>query len=183
MMITRPFLSKDDDMADQSVRHTALVLVSCTFAIAAHAQSSIELFGTVDAGIIYSTNQQTTHADGHTDGHSNWQLGGGNLVPSRLGLQGRETIGGGTTVNFTLENSFLTQNGAFLQGGALFNRNAWVGIANPGYGALTLGRQYDPFSDDLGAYASSNSWATLYGSHFGDVDNLNEAFNFNNSIK
>ena len=170
-------------MADQSVTHTALVLVSYTFAIAAHAQSSIELFGTVDAGIIYSTNQQTTHADGHTDGHSNWQLGGGNLVPSRLGLQGRETIGGGTTVNFTLENSFLTQNGAFLQGGALFNRNAWVGIANPGYGALTLGRQYDPFSDDLGAYASSNSWATLYGSHFGDVDNLNEAFNFNNSIK
>ena len=27
------------------------------------------------------------------------------------------------------------------------------------------------------------NWATLYGSHLGDVDNLNEAFNFNNAIK
>ncbi|CAM2150823.1 porin [Paraburkholderia tropica] len=170
-------------MADLFVKRAALALASCTLAIGAHAQSSVTLYGTVDAGIVYSTNQQTTHADGSTDGHSNWQLGGGNLVPSRWGLTGSEDIGGGTTVNFTLENSLLTQNGAMLQSGTLFNRNAWVGVANANYGTLTLGRQYDPFSDYLGAYASSNNWATLYGSHFGDVDNLNEAFNFNNSIK
>lgn len=170
-------------MADKFVTRTALALASCTLAMGAHAQSSVTLFGTVDAGLIYSTNQQITHADGHVDGHSNVQLGGGNLVPSRWGLMGSEDIGGGTTVNFTLENAFFTQNGALLQGGTLFNRNAWVGVANTNYGTVTLGRQYDPFSDYLGAYASSNSWATLFGSHFGDVDNLNEAFNFNNSIK
>ncbi|WP_321936064.1 porin [Paraburkholderia sp. J8-2] len=166
-----------------TVKRTALALASCAFAIGAHAQSSVTLYGTVDAGLVYSTNQQTTHADGSTSGHANWQLGGGNLVPSRWGLTGSEEIGGGTSVNFTLENSFFSQNGALLQGGTLFNRNAWVGVANSRYGTLTLGRQYDPFSDDLGAYVSSNNWATLYGSHFGDVDNLNEAFNFNNSIK
>jgi predicted porin len=170
-------------MAKHFVRRTALAAASCAFATLAHAQSSVTLYGTVDAGLIYSTNQQVTHADGSTSGHSNWQLGGGNLVPSRWGLTGSEDIGGGTTVNFTLENSFFSQNGTMLQGGALFNRNAWVGVANSRYGTLTLGRQYDPFSDDLGAYVSSNNWATLYGSHFGDVDNLNEAFNFNNSIK
>ncbi|WP_069262488.1 porin [Paraburkholderia nodosa] len=165
------------------VNRTALALASCALATSALAQSSVTLYGTVDAGLIYSTNQQTTHADGSTSGHANWQLGGGNLVPSRWGLTGSEDIGGGTSVNFTLENSFFSQNGALLQGGTLFNRNAWVGVANSHYGTLTLGRQYDPFSDDLGAYVSSNNWATLYGSHFGDVDNLNEAFNFNNSIK
>ncbi|WP_321886760.1 porin [Paraburkholderia bannensis] len=173
-------------MADHFVKRTALALASCALATltpGAHAQSSVTLYGTVDAGIVYSTNQQVTHADGHTDGHSNWQLGGGNLVPSRWGLTGSEDIGGGTTVNFTLENSILTQSGSLLQSGTLFNRNAWVGVANGTYGALTLGRQYDPFSDYMGAYASSNNWATLYGSHFGDVDNLNEAFNFNNSLK
>ena len=170
-------------MADLFVKRTALTLASCTLAMGAHAQSSVTFYGTVDAGVVYSTNQQTTYADGHTDGHSNWQLGGGNLVPSRWGLTGSEDIGNGTSVNFTLENSFFAQNGALLQGGTLFNRNAWVGVANAKYGTLTLGRQYDSFSDNMGAYASSNNWATLYGSHFGDVDNLNEAFNFNNSIK
>lgn len=170
-------------MAEQFVKRAALALASCTLAMGAHAQSSVTLYGTVDAGLVYSTNQQSTRADGSTSGYANWQLGGGNLVPSRWGLTGSEDIGGGTTVNFTLENSFFQQNGALLQSGTLFNRNAWVGMASSRYGTFTLGRQYDPFSDDLGAYVSSNNWATLYGSHFGDVDNLNEAFNFNNSIK
>ncbi|MFX1761700.1 porin [Paraburkholderia sp. A1RI-2L] len=173
-------------MENPLVKRTALTLASCALATFMHgacAQSSVTLFGTVDAGLVYSTNQQTTRADGSTEGHSNWQLGGGNLVPSRWGLTGSEDIGGGSTANFTLENSVFTQNGALLQGGTLFNRNAWAGVANANYGTLTLGRQYDPFSDNMGVYASSNNWATLYGSHFGDVDNLNEAFNFNNSIK
>jgi predicted porin len=170
-------------MADKLVKRSALALAALGLSIGAHAQSSVTLYGTVDAGLVYTTNQQTTHADGSTSGHANYQLAGGNLVPSRWGLMGTEDIGGGTTVNFTLENSFLTGNGAMLQSNTLFNRNAWVGVSNGTYGSLTLGRQYDPFSDYLGAYASSNNWATLYGSHFGDVDNLNEAFNFNNSLK
>src|SRR5579863_4400211 len=170
-------------MADKFVKRSALALATCGLAMGAHAQSSVTLYGTVDAGVVYTTNQQTTLANGSANGHANYQLAGGNLVPSRWGLTGAEDIGGGTTVNFTLENSFLIGNGALLQSNTLFNRNAWVGLSNGTYGALSFGRQYDPFSDYMGAYASSNNWATLYGSHFGDVDNLNEAFNFNNSLK
>lgn len=161
----------------------AVALASCAIATRAHAQSSVTLYGTLDEGLVYTSNQEVTHKDGSTSGHSNWQLGGGNLSPSRWGLMGSEDIGGGTNVNFKLESSFYPQNGAMFQNGALFNMNAWVGVANSHYGTLTVGRQYDPLSDDLGAYASSNNWATMYGAHFGDVDNLNEAFNFNNSIK
>lgn len=170
-------------MADNLVKRSALALAAFGLAIGAHAQSSVTLYGTVDAGLVYTSNQQTTLADGSTNGHANYQLTGGNLVPSRWGLMGTEDIGGATTINFTLENSFLIGSGAMLQTNTLFNRNAWVGLNNASYGALTFGRQYDPFSDYLGAYVSSNNWATLYGSHFGDVDNLNEAFNFNNSVK
>lgn len=170
-------------MAEHFVKRSALALAALGLSIGAHAQSSVTLFGTVDAGLIYTTNQQTTNADGSTSGHANVQMAGGNLVPSRWGLTGAEDIGAGTTVNFTLESSFYMSSGQMLQAGTLFNRNAWVGVSNSRYGTLTLGRQYDPFSDFLGAYASSNSWATLYGAHLGDVDNLNEAFNFNNSIR
>jgi predicted porin len=170
-------------MADKFVKRPALALAALGLSIGAHAQSSVTLYGTVDAGLVYTNDQQTTQAEGSTNGHANYQLAGGNLVPSRWGLMGTEDIGGGTRVNFTLENSLLIGNGAMLQSDTLLNRNAWVGVSNGSYGSVTLGRQYDPFSDYVGTYASSNNWATLYGSHFGDVDNLNEAFNFNNSIK
>ncbi|MFP6560316.1 porin [Paraburkholderia sp. B3] len=149
----------------------------------AHAQSSVTLYGTVDAGVIYSTSQQATNANGSVSSGHAVQMSGGNLVPSRWGLMGSEDLGGGVKASFDLENQFLTGTGAMLQSGSLFNRQAWVGLEDARFGTLTAGRQYDSYSDFLGVYASSNNWATLYGSHFGDVDNLNEAFNFNNALK
>jgi predicted porin len=161
----------------------ALVLLSIGISAGAHAQSSVTLYGTVDAGVIYSTSQQTTNANGTVSSGHAVQVSGGNLVPSRWGLQGAEDLGGGVKASFDLENQFLTGTGAMLQSGSLFNRQAWVGLEDARFGTLTAGRQYDSYSDFLGVYASSNNWATLYGSHFGDVDNLNEAFNFNNALK
>jgi predicted porin len=149
----------------------------------ASAQSSVTLYGTVDAGVIYSTNEQVTDASGAVHGGHNVQIGGGNLVPSRWGLMGVEDLGGGLKALFTLENQFLIGNGAMLQSGSLFDRQAWVGVRDDRFGTLSFGRQYDSYSDFLGAYVSSNAWATMYGAHFGDVDNLNEAFNMNNAIK
>lgn len=151
--------------------------------VPACAQSGVTLYGTVDTGVIYSTNQQVTHADGSTSGGHAWQMGGGNLVPSRWGLQGTEALGGGLKAVFALEQQFLSASGQALQGGAAFSRQAWVGLRHDRYGTLGVGRQYDSYTDTLGAYVSSNSWATPYGSHLGDVDNLNAAFNFNNAIR
>ncbi|MDE1011562.1 MAG: porin, partial [Paraburkholderia fungorum] len=162
---------------------SVLVVLSVGLSSSAYAQSSVTLYGTVDAGVIYSTNQQVTNANGSVSGGHAVQLGGGNLVPSRWGLMGTEDLGGGIKASFDLENQFLTGTGAMLQSGSLFNRQAWVGLGDARFGTLTAGRQYDSYSDFLGVYASSNSWATQYGSHFGDIDNLNEAFNFNNALK
>ncbi|MDI9690529.1 porin, partial [Burkholderia cenocepacia] len=94
-----------------------------------------------------------------------------------------ERLGGGLNAVFTLEQQFLSANGQALQGGTAFSRQAWVGLRQDGIGTLGLGRQYDSYTDMLGAYVSSNNWATPYGSHLGDVDNLNAAFNFNNAVK
>jgi predicted porin len=149
----------------------------------AHAQSSVTFYGDVDAGITYTNNQQVTHADGSVGGGHNVQFTGGNQAPSRFGLTGSEDIGGGTAVTFKLENSFFTGSGAFVQSGALFNQNAWVGLTNEHYGTLTFGRQFDSYTNALAPYASSITWATLYGSHIGDVDNLNAALNLNNAIQ
>ncbi|BAN25413.1 porin [Caballeronia insecticola] len=149
----------------------------------ASAQGSVTLYGTVDAGLTYTTNQQFTSADGSVGSGHNYAFSGGNLVPSRFGFLGVEDLGGGLQAKFMLENSFYTGSGNFVQGGAQFNRQAWLGLAHEQFGTLSFGRQYDSYSDFLGVYVSSNSWATLYGSHIGDVDNLNEAFNFNNAIK
>ncbi|MPW20902.1 porin [Paraburkholderia sp. CNPSo 3157] len=163
----------------------ALAVTTAASGIAqkAHAESSITLYGDVDAGITYTNNQQVTHADGSVGGGHNFQFTGGNLAPSRFGLTGSEDIGGGTAVTFKLENSFYTGSGNFVQAGALFNQNAWVGLTNERYGTLTFGRQFDSYTNALAPYASSITWATLYGSHIGDVDNLNAALNLNNAVQ
>lgn len=161
----------------------AATLLLGSFAQTTHAQSSVTLYGTVDEGIVFASGEQTTSTSGATSGHAAYAVGGGNLVPARWGIMGTEDLGAGLKAKFALENSIYAGSGTLIQSNALFNRQAWVGLGDDRYGTLTFGRQYDPYSDFLGAYVSSNSWATLYGSHFGDIDNLNEAFNFNNSVK
>jgi predicted porin len=166
---------------------TAFALAASAALATAHedacAQGSVTLYGDVDAGLTYTNNQQFTRADGSVGSGRNWQLTGGNLAPSRIGMTGSEDIGGGTAVTFKLENSFYTGSGSFVQPGALFNQNAWVGLTNARYGTLTLGRQFDSYTTTLAPYASSNTWATLYGAHIGDVDNLNAALNLNNAVQ
>ncbi|SDV47736.1 porin [Chitinasiproducens palmae] len=159
---------------------TALAILS-TFASAAQAQSSVTLYGIIDAGITYSNLQQT----GDTVGRASkaFQMTSGNLYGSRWGLKGTEDLGGGTSALFALENGFNIYNGNFGQGGQMFGRQAYVGLTNERFGTLTLGRQYDSFSDFVGLYTVSNDWATAFGAHFGDIDNLNQSIRINNAIK
>ncbi|WP_261509069.1 porin [Burkholderia multivorans] len=164
-------------------RRIAAAVAALAVAQGVQASSSVTLYGDVDAGITYTNDQQTTSADGSVRGGRAVQLGGGNLAPSRIGLTGSEDIGGGTAVTFKLENSFWTGSGSLLQAGTPFNQNAWVGLTNERYGTLTVGRQFDSYTTTLAPYASSIPWATLYGSHIGDVDNLNAALNLNGAIQ
>ncbi|HZZ04577.1 MULTISPECIES: porin [Paraburkholderia] len=145
------------------------------FATAAHAQSSVTLYGLIDAGITYTNNQH---------GHSNWQETSGSVNGSRWGLRGSEDLGGGLKAIFTLENGFGINDGTLKQGGREFGRQAFVGLTSDQFGAVTLGRQYDSVVDYVGPLALTG---TQYGgtqfAHPFDNDNLNNSFRVNNSVK
>jgi predicted porin len=101
----------------------------------AFAQSSVTLYGILDTGIEY-----VSHANAAGD-HVVRMPGITGEIPSRWGLRGAEDLGGGYKAVFALESGFNTRGGDSGQGGRLFGRQAWVGIASP-YGQLSLGRQY-----------------------------------------
>jgi predicted porin len=156
------------------MKKTSIALLTLPlFAGAAHAQSSVTLYGFLDAGLVYVNNQS---------GHANVQMINGQTNGSRWGLRGSENLGGGLKANFTLENGFDTSNGKLLQGGREFGRQAFVGLGSDTWGTVTLGRQYDPMTELIGAIAATSMWAWL-GTHPGDFDNLNSTFRVNNAAK
>ncbi len=149
--------------------------VSSSFAVAAHAQSSVTLYGVLDAGITYTSN---------VGGHSNWQQTSGGIDQSRFGLRGAEDLGNGLKAIFTLESGFNLGNGKFANNNGMFNRQAFVGLSS-NYGTVTLGRQYDAEQDFLAPLSATGSWGGTSFAHFGNLDNLNTngGAAVNNSIK
>ncbi|MFP3606465.1 porin [Paraburkholderia sp. SIMBA_053] len=99
----------------------------------AWAQSSVTLYGIVDAVIDISNQGKGTLVR---------EMSGAPLG-SRFGLKGSEDLGGGYKSIFTLEDGFGVNNGAIQQGGLFWGRQAWLGISGP-TGTLTFGRQYSP---------------------------------------
>lgn len=136
----------------------------------AHAQSSVTLYGIIDYGVNYISNDA---------GKSNWVLNSGVYQYNRWGLKGNEDLGGGLQAIFTLEGGF-SGSGAMANGGRLFGRLAWVGLSSPTYGTVTLGRQASSLID----FTQVLSGIPFTGlGHAFDNDNLDNSFRFNNTIK
>lgn len=131
----------------------------------AQAQSSVTLFGAIDAGVSYVSNK---------GGHSLWQASDGINGPNLWGLLGAEDLGGGTKAIFNLTDQFLLNSGAFLNHQSLFTRTAFVGLTNDRWGSLTLGNQYDFVNDYLYAVGDDPALYTghLYGQYSGPFQNL-----------
>ena len=156
--------------------------VLSAFASVASAQSSVVLYGVVDASTNYQSNQ-------NAKGQKAWSLESGSLSASRWGLMGTETLDGGVKVNFKLESTLNIDNGS---SGSLFDRQATVGVSSD-MGSFDLGRQtnlsYNALmkTDPLnGAHLGTNpnyvlgsmQNATLYGA-FGGGSGARQ----NNSVK
>lgn len=142
---------------------------------AAHAQSSVTLYGLIDESFQY-----VHHADGANN--NLYQLYSGNLQGSRWGLKGTEDLGGGLKAIFQLENGFDPNNGKLGQGGRMFGRQAYVGLTHDAYGTVTLGRQYDPLVDMVQPLTADNYFGSTFTTP-GDVDNNDNSSRTNNAVK
>jgi GBP family porin len=164
------------------MRKTLIVAaVAASFATAANAQSSVTLYGLIDAGFTYVNNEIAPNtAKGSA---AAFRLSSGNINGSRWGLKGAEDLGGGMKAIFTLENGFNLANGTLGQGNREFGRQAFVGIAAAQYGTVTLGRQYDSVVDYVAPLTANGSWGGTYFSHPFDNDNTDNSFRVNNSVK
>ncbi|MFM0032012.1 porin [Paraburkholderia madseniana] len=162
------------------LRKAIFLATSGLASASACAQSSVTLYGLVDAGIGYVNNVASRPG---AIGARKIQETSGVGAPSRWGFRGVEDLGGGNSAIFVLENGFSVASGTLLQGSRLFGRQAYVGLVNKDLGTATFGRQYDSVVDFVGPFVSSRQWATQYGAHVGDIDNLYTTFRINNSVK
>ena len=145
------------------------------FAITAHAQSSVTLYGTLDAGLVFANNQ---------GGHSNWQQGSGSVSNTYFGLRGSEDLGSGLHAIFTLESGFNLNNGKLNDNNTIFNRQAFVGLQSNQYGTVTLGRQYDSVVDYLAPLSEAGAgYGNNLAAHPFDNDNLDNSFSVKNAVK
>jgi predicted porin len=122
--------------------------VLIVFSAAAHAQSSVTLYGVLDSGLLYqSTSAATFQPTARNQGHV-YELKDGGIYSSFWGLKGSEDIGGGYKITFKLQGTFNTTNGksglADTPGAtALFNQYATIGATGP-FGTFDAGRQIVP---------------------------------------
>ena len=123
---------------------------------AAMAQSSVTIYGLVDAYVGQTSREVTGRpvplaADAKLKQNV---VNGSGQNNSRWGLKGTEDLGGGLKALFVLEGGFQPDTGANAtisnQGGGLFGRQAWVGVES-GFGTVGLGRQYPAYDDLRGA--------------------------------
>jgi len=149
--------------------------VAASFASVAQAQSSVTLYGTLDAALTYTTN---------VGGHQQYAIGSGSIDENRFGLRGVEDLGGGLKTIFTLEQGFNLNDGSQATEGKMFSRQAFVGLTSQA-GTITLGRQFDAMQDFLAPVTATGSWGGANFAHFGNFDHLdkNSSDATNNSVK
>jgi len=107
------------------------------------AQSSITLYGDLDAALLY-TSRSLDSTTGANAGRQ-FALTDTGMTPTNFGMTGTEDLGGGLHAKFKLESGFNITDGAFgHSNGNFFGRQAWVGL-DGGFGETKIGLQFSPF--------------------------------------
>ena len=127
------------------MKKSLVALAVLAAAGAASAQSSVTLFGIVDASI--------GHISGSNGGASRTYMGNSGLNSSRLGFRGVEDLGGGLAASFWLEGALGNDDGTAGQlgtGGFDFRRRSTISLSG-NFGEIRLGRDLTPthHNDDV----------------------------------
>src|SRR6516164_7887563 len=83
----------------------SLAVLAAFAAGSAQAQTSVTLYGIIDAGFMSQSNSGTASA-GRTTSFVD-----GQILPSIYGMKGTEDLGGGLSAGFNLEGGFNAGNG------------------------------------------------------------------------
>ena len=121
------------------MKKTLALAVLGSLGTMAYAQSSVQLYGIVDAGIRHTTNQGSSKS-GLTE------MVGGGMSQSRWGINIKEDLGGGLSAIANLENRFGTDTGT-PAGTLPYFAQSWVGLRSSSFWQLTMGRQYNMLFD------------------------------------
>jgi predicted porin len=120
------------------------------FAGAAQAQSSVTVYGIIDAGYIGGNVRSATGTLATSTPlrgtYSN--IGSSAESTSRLGFRGTEDLGGGLSAFFTLETGLQPTNAT---ASTFNNRQTFVGLRDKAIGAVSFGTQYTPIHGAVGA--------------------------------
>jgi predicted porin len=146
----------------------AVLVSALTVGAAASAQSSVTLYGLVDAGLGY--NSISTPAE---VSRSNIGATSGVSRPTVFGLRGIESLGNGNAVVFNLASQFSVANGQ-TSTDSFFGQQATLGVRNDRLGQVDLGRQTNMASK---LFQSIDPFSTFYGQagmggSFGTTNNL-----------
>ncbi|SFO87219.1 Outer membrane protein (porin) [Variovorax sp. OK605] len=137
------------------MKKSLVALATLAVAGVASAQSSVTLFGVVDASISgYSNTARDNRATVFPNAFgiptylnqgsvktSRRELANSGYNSSRLGFRGTEDLGGGLAASFWLEAPISNDDGQ--QGIATFARRSTVSLSG-GFGEVRLGRDYTP---------------------------------------
>jgi predicted porin len=125
----------------------------------ASAQSSVTLFGVVDAGVSYQSATSRSATTGLTSKQSQWSVSNSGYNSSRIGFRGTEDLGGGLAASFWLEAPISNDDGS---NALAFTRRSTVSLSG-GFGEIRLGRDYsatfwnDTVFDPFGTNGSGSS--------------------------
>jgi predicted porin len=125
-------------------------------AVPAHAQSSVVVWGIMDAAVRHVRNEDRGRVE---------SLVSGSNSTSRLSFRGTEDLGDGLSAGFHLEHGILLDTGAPASTTQFWDRRATVSLASKSLGEIRIGRdfvpsytnfsRYDPFSY-VGVAGSNN---------------------------
>lgn len=121
------------------MKNTAALILALGSATAAHAQSTVSIYGIVDAAIVGERGGAAGNVTKVTSGAAS---------ASRIGFRGNEDLGNGLSAFFTLEAGTKIDTGEIDAAGTIFNRQALVGLKGT-FGQVALGRQYTPWHTTL----------------------------------
>ena len=144
---------------------------------AAQAQSSVKLYGYLEAGV---------GSFKAVDGKSTTKVTSGDMMTSFIGFSGSEDLGGGLKAEFAVESFIGVDSGENVKNQAqqFWGRGSWVGLSG-GFGKVAIGQydtplfiaglSYNPFGSSMTYSPTMRHFYNLGSTQNAKITNLSKA--------